>query len=153
MPDNSSVVVSWSNLLREDGHRSTASLRAVMSVLGSSRRALSPAEIRMAARRCCPSLGLATVYRILGRLEQLGLIHRIHQTKHCSLFLRATVGHEHLLLCTACRKAEYFHEDDLTDLAKDVSRRSGFIIQGHLLQFHGLCSTCQKTKSKRRNPS
>jgi Fe2+ or Zn2+ uptake regulation protein len=38
-------------------------------------------------------------------------------------------------------------------LATNVSRRSGFIIQGHLLQFHGLCSTCQKTKSKRRSPS
>jgi len=150
MLDKSSDVVSWSNLLREDGHRSTTSLRAVMSVLGSSRRALSPAEIRIAARRSCPSLGLATVYRILNRLEQQGLIHRIHQTKQCSLFLRATVGHEHLLLCTACRKAEYFHEDDLTDLATDVSRRTGFIIQGHLLQFHGLCSVCQKTKSKRR---
>jgi Fur family transcriptional regulator, ferric uptake regulator len=156
MPVKSSAVVSWSNLLSEDGHRSTASLRAVMSVLGTSRKALSPAEILAAARRRRPNLGLATVYRILNRLERLGMIHRIqyiHQTKPCSWFLRATFRHEHLLLCTACRKAEYFHEDDLTRLATDVSRRSGFIIQAHLLQFHGLCSGCQKLKSKRGNAS
>jgi Fur family ferric uptake transcriptional regulator len=156
MPDNSSAIVSWSSLLRENGHRSTASLRAVMSVLGTSRKALSPAEILAAARRRRPNLGLATVYRILSRLERLGMIHRIqylHPTKPCSWYLRATLRHEHLLLCVACRKAEYFHEDDLTALATNVSRRSGFIIQGHLLQFHGLCSGCQKLKSKQGNPA
>lgn len=145
-------VGSWSDLLRENGHRSTASLRAVLAVLSSSRKALSPAEIHAAARRRRPNLGLATVYRVLNRLESLGLIHRvqfIQPAKPCSWFLRATVRHEHLLLCTACRKAEYFHEDDLTDLATDVSRRSGYLIQGHFLQFHGLCSGCRKAKTKR----
>jgi Fur family ferric uptake transcriptional regulator len=154
MASKSGPVVSWSNLVCGNGHRSTASLRAVMSVLGASRKALTPLEIRTAARRRRPNLGLATVYRILGRLERQGLIHRIHYTRHnksCSWFLRATVSHEHLLLCTSCRKVEYFHEDDLSALATDVSRRSGYLIQGHLLQFHGLCSGCQKTKSKRGN--
>jgi Fur family ferric uptake transcriptional regulator len=152
MPTKSGSVGPWSSLLRENGCRSTASLRAVMSVLGTTRKALSPAEILTAARRRHPHLGLATVYRILSRLERFGLIHRIqyiHPSKPCSWFLRATIRHEHLLLCTACRRAEYFHEDDLTGLATDVSRRSGFVIQGHWLQFHGLCSRCQKLKSKR----
>jgi Fur family ferric uptake transcriptional regulator len=141
---------TWFDLLREGCRRSTAPLRAVISVLSASHKALSPVEIQTAARRDCPSLGLATVYRLLSRMERLGLIHRIHQTNHCNLFLRATVGHEHLLICTSCRKAEYIHESDLTELTSTLSRRSGFVIQGHLLQFQGLCSACQNTGSKKR---
>ncbi len=72
MTQKSSTVDSWSALLRENGHRSTVSLHAVIRVFDSSRKAISPEEIHAAARRHCPSLGLATVYRILGRMEQLG---------------------------------------------------------------------------------
>jgi Fe2+ or Zn2+ uptake regulation protein len=59
------------------------------------------------------------------------------------MFLRAAKGHEHLLLCTTCGRAEYFSGDDLTALMESIAERSGFAIREHWLQLYGLCGQCR----------
>ena len=50
--------------------RSTRQRRAIRRVLLETRRPLSPREILELARKQVPSLGLATVYRILRALVE-----------------------------------------------------------------------------------
>jgi Fe2+ or Zn2+ uptake regulation protein len=90
-----------------------------------------------------PKLGLVTVYRALEKLEELGLIQRVHQANGCHAYLRAADGHEHILLCTRCGQVVYFAGDDLSGLIEKVARQSGFTIQDHWLQLHGLCEHCK----------
>ena len=134
----------WVEVMQQHGFRNTIPCKTVMRVLQSSQKALSPCEIYTIGRRELPRLGLATVYRTLEKLESLALIERVHQPGGCSLYLRATTGHEHLLICTSCRRVEYFSGDNLRQLEHGVSQQSGFSIQSHWLQFNGLCATCQK---------
>lgn len=134
----------WLADLRASGYHLTRPRRAVVQILADSARALQPVEIYDLGREHYPGLGLVTVYRTLERLEALGLVQRVHQESGCHTYLRAARGHEHVLLCNSCGRAEYFSGDDLNGLIRSVSQRSGFQIQGHWLQLEGTCPICQQ---------
>jgi Fe2+ or Zn2+ uptake regulation protein len=106
-------------------------------------RALTPVEVYDTARKKCPGLGLVSVYRTLEKLEQLGLVQRVHQTKGCQAFVRTGDGHQHLLVCHNCGKAILFEGDQLDPLFNLISKETGFQIESHWLQVSGLCKTCR----------
>lgn len=133
---------SWLIQLQESGYRITAPRRAIVEILATGTRALEPVELFDIARVEYPGLGLVTVYRTLERLEALRLIQRVHQPGGCNRYLRAVEGHQHLLLCTRCGKADFFSGDELDSLSQEISTRSGFFIQEHWLQLFGLCPQC-----------
>jgi Fe2+ or Zn2+ uptake regulation protein len=134
---------NWFDILQKSGCRLTAPRRAVAKTLLGSTRALTPIEVYDAARKDCPGLGLVSVYRTLEKLEQLGLVQRVHQTKDCQAFIRAGDGHQHLIVCTHCGKAVLFEGDQLDPLFNSVSKTTGFQIESHWLQVFGLCKTCR----------
>jgi len=133
----------WLTQLQTSGYRLTRPLRVLVDLLVNATRALGPIDLYDLGRREYPKMGLVTVYRTLEKLEELGLITRVHQSNGCHAYLRAANGHEHILLCTRCGQVVYFAGDDLTNLIERVARQSGFSIQEHWLQLHGLCTNCQ----------
>jgi len=141
--DFSSPFQLWLDSLQESGYRLTGPRRALVEILATSQRALSPVELYDLGRKEYPGLGLVTVYRTLEKLEELGLVQRVHQTGDCHRYLPASQGHEHLLLCTSCGRAFYFTGDDLNALMDEIARRSGFRIDEHWLQLFGVCRECQ----------
>lgn len=134
---------SWLTQLQRAGYRLTAARRVVTEVMQSAERALTPIEVFEAARRRDPRLGLVTVYRTLEKLAALGLIQRVHHEQGCQAFLRAGVGHQHLLLCECCGRAVLFDGDDLDTLFKRLEEQTGFEITSHWLQLYGLCQECR----------
>ncbi|MBE9474416.1 MAG: transcriptional repressor, partial [Chloroflexi bacterium] len=134
---------AWLESLQDSGCRLTAPRRAIVTILANSSRALNAIEIFDLGRVEHPRLGLVTVYRTLEKLEQLGLVQRVHQPDGCNTYLRAPQGHEHLLLCKTCGQMEYFSGDDLSKLIEETSKKSGYQIQEHWLQLFGLCANCQ----------
>jgi Fur family ferric uptake transcriptional regulator len=113
-----------------------------VELLVNSDHVLGPVDIFDQARLKYPKMGLVTVYRTLDILNELGLVERVHQTEGCHMYLRAANGHEHIMLCKKCGKAAYFSGDDLGPLIQKISEESGFLIQEHWLQLHGLCKDC-----------
>lgn len=134
---------SWLSSLQNSGYLLTETRRALVEILAASSHALSAVELYDLGRRECPRLGLVTVYRTLEKLEELGLIQRVHQPGGCHMYLRAAQGHQHLLLCTACGRAEYFDGDDLSTFMNSVADQSGFDVRDHWLQLFGLCQQCR----------
>lgn len=133
----------WLLKLQNSGYRLTNPLKVIVEILAATPRALGPLEIYDLGRRQYPKMGLVTVYRALEKLEELGLVQRVHQINGCHAYLRAADGHEHILICTRCGRVVYFAGDDLTNLIEGVARQTGFSIQEHWLQLHGLCQGCQ----------
>jgi Fe2+ or Zn2+ uptake regulation protein len=134
---------AWLESLQDSGYRLTAPRRAIVTIIASSSRALEAIRIYDLGRNEHPRLGLVTVYRTLEKLEQLGLVQRVHHPDGCNMYLRAPQGHEHLLLCKTCGQMEYFSGDDLSKLIEETSQKSGYQIQEHWLQLFGLCTNCQ----------
>lgn len=133
----------WLEKLQKNGYRLTAARRAVAQTVAASRRALSPVQVYDAARRRYPALGLVSVYRTLEKLEELGLIQRVHQPEGCQAFIAAGQGHQHLLLCRVCGRVSFFEGDDLQPLMGSLARRTGYQINDHWLQMFGVCPSCK----------
>jgi Fe2+ or Zn2+ uptake regulation protein len=142
MEPNPSRVDLWLEALRDSGYRLTAPRRAIVGLLADTGRALGPIEVYDLARASYPGLGLVTVYRTIEKLEELGLLQRVHLPDGCHRYLPAFEGHQHLLLCTACGLVRYVAGDDFARLAGSVTRQTGFEITDHWLQFYGLCPDC-----------
>ncbi len=115
----------------------------MVEVIAESRRALTPLEVYDAARLLYQDLGLVSVYRTLEKLENLGLVQRVHHSKDCQAFLTAGQGHQHLILCLHCGKAILFEGDELGALFDKVTQQTGFEITDHWLQLYGLCAECK----------
>jgi Fe2+ or Zn2+ uptake regulation protein len=133
----------WLTQLQENGYRLTEARRVVVRVMASSARALTPIQVFDGAREQYPSLGLVTVYRTLEKLEELGLIQRVHQPKGCQAFITAGTGHQHLLLCKNCGQTTLFEGDDLDNFIESVARKTGYKVNEHWLQLFGLCEKCK----------
>ncbi len=136
----------WLACLQSNGYRLTEPRRVVVETIASSQQALIPFDVFEKARSSYPSLGLVTVYRTIEKLEELGLIQRVHQPTGCQAFVTAFSGHQHLLICQHCGRVEFFSGDvEVIDgLVKTVGDTSGYKIQGHWLQLFGVCTGCQK---------
>ncbi len=137
------TATQWLAQLQSTGCRLTGARRAVVEVMETTPRALTPVEVFDAARKVDPHLGLVTVYRTLEKLEELGLIQRVHQEQGCQSFLRAGQGHQHILLCERCGRAVLFEGDDLNVLFSRISQQTGFEIKEHWLQVSGVCADCR----------
>ena len=133
----------WISLLQESGCRITSPRAAIIDAILTSQRGLEPLELFDLVRKSHPGIGLVTVYRTLDRLENLGLIQRVHQENGCHMVMKAAVGHEHYLLCTSCGRAVLFDGDDLSRLVSRVESSSGYKVSDHWLQLFGLCPSCQ----------
>jgi len=142
-PDSPTLSDQWLSVLQDSGYRLTAPRRAIVEIMAACERALSPVELFDLGRKSQPGLGLVTVYRTLEKMEQLGLVQRVHQPDGCHMYLRAARGHQHLILCQNCGKAVLFDGDELTTLFNSVAKSTGFVIKEHWLQLFGLCADCQ----------
>lgn len=134
----------WMTMLEGNGGRITTPRRIIVDILVNARCAMEPLEIYDRVRMQNPQVGLVTVYRTLDLLIKLGLVERIHLGDGCHMVLRAARGHEHVVLCTECGKAEYFAGENISAWIEKISRESGFKIQSHWLQLQGLCEECQQ---------
>jgi Fe2+ or Zn2+ uptake regulation protein len=121
----------------------------VVETIVSSPHALNPLEVFELARKRYPKLGLVTVYRTVEKLEELDLIQRLHQPAGCHAFVPNSSGHQHILVCQACGRVEFFSgENDQIDLLMtEVGQASGYRVKDHWLQLFGVCGNCQQIPS------
>lgn len=133
------------SILRQRGYKITSQRKAVLSVIAHSHDHLTPAAIYERVHQQYPGIGLVTVYRTLELLSQLGLICEVHAGDNGrSYLLRRPVGHHHHLICSSCSKVVDFADCDLAQMMDRVSRKTGFKIDSHLVEFLGQCRDCLK---------
>jgi Fur family transcriptional regulator, ferric uptake regulator len=142
----SQICRDWLNILQTNGYRITQSRRTVVEIIARSNQALTPLELYDMARARHPGVGLVTIYRTLDKLEEFGLIQRVHQPQGCQAFIAAFTGHQHMILCSDCGRVVFFSGDNLEPFFLSVGEKTGFQIQDHWLQLFGTCSSCQAKK-------
>ena len=133
-------------ILREEGFKLTPQRHAVLRVIASHHDHLSPEAIYEITRQESPHIGRVTIYRTLELLNKLNLVCRVHAQDGCrSYMMKRPTEHHHHLVCSGCGQAVDFSECDLSRLEKNLSEKTGFAIEGHLLELYGRCKTCQET--------
>jgi Fur family transcriptional regulator, ferric uptake regulator len=130
--------------MQESGYRLTRPRRAVAQALLEAQDWLRPEEVWARGRIHCQTLGLVTVYRTLAVLEDLGLARRIHLESGCHGYAPAGLQHGHHLVCLACHQVvEFKGGEDLAPLIRQISRKTGFVVEDHLLELTGRCPDCR----------
>lgn len=85
-----------------------------------------------------------TVYRELAFLESEGLIRKIDFGDGVRRYERAAMEHHHHLVCMRCKGVQDIHLDgDLDIQEQKITRKTGFKILNHSLEFFGLCPKCK----------
>jgi Fur family transcriptional regulator, ferric uptake regulator len=121
--------------------RLTAQRQAILEVISSSD---SHWEAESLARELADrgqSIGIATVYRGLAALEDLGLIASI-QFGGKKRYERTDKGHHDHLVCTHCGSIEEFIHPQIERLQQAAAEQKGFLMTGHQLVIYGLCPAC-----------
>jgi Fur family ferric uptake transcriptional regulator len=135
-------------ILREQDLRLTPQRQAVMEILLSNiGEHLNAEEIFKAAREKYPELGLATVYRTLELLVDIGVVNKIQFNEDCSRYeYNPADGDKHShhhLICLQCGGITEFDEDLLDELEKKIARQNNFAVTDHCLRFYGYCAKCR----------
>jgi Fur family ferric uptake transcriptional regulator len=134
--------------------RLTEPRRLILEVLSDTSQHLSAEEVFIRVHKAYPKVGLTTVYRTFELLEGMGILTKLHfgdgRSRYELIESPANPGHHHHLVCTVCKRAIDYDDfvDEELDLLKKVerelTRKHGFQITGHAIQFFGKCSRCKK---------
>ncbi len=140
--------MSWAEhareVLREAGVKPGAARAAVIDVVADQRCCLSAPAIHEEVRLRRPRVGLASVYRALQTLTELGLVHRLDLRSGGAQFEAAQPSgdHHHHLVCGECGKVEAFSDDRLERAIDTLSEASAFRIDEHDVVLRGRCEGC-----------
>lgn len=90
------------------------------------------------------SMDLVTIYRILKKFEEAGMVTRLEFGDGIARFeLTLESGHHHHhVICRQCQRVEPLHICDL-DVHIKMVEAMGYKQVSHRLDFFGLCSKCQ----------
>jgi Fur family ferric uptake transcriptional regulator len=131
-------------LLRESGFKPGRARTAVIEALGEQACCLSVQDIHDLVRVRRTRVGIASVYRALETLTELGLVHRLELGSGGAHYEPAQPSgdHHHHLVCGDCGKVEAFSDDRLEHVLDNVSRTAAFRIDEHDVVLRGRCDSC-----------
>lgn len=113
----------------------------MVELLAGAECALTALEID----RRIDSVGRASVYRTLDRLEQLRLIQRVDVGGDATGYERVDpVDHHHHLVCEECGRLSPFTSERLEGAIEAAGKHSGFTLSSHDVVLRGTCSDCDE---------
>lgn len=100
----------------------------------------SPEELYRRVRVAMPSLSLATIYKALDALEQLGLVRELSRISESKRY-DANLERHHHMVCTHCRKVSDLYDKRL-DSITPPKLAGGFVPNAVHVQIYGMCGEC-----------
>jgi Fur family peroxide stress response transcriptional regulator len=148
MPESQDRLDSIITTLRERGCRITPQRVAILRVFLGSCDHPSVEQVYAQVKVNFPTTSLATVYKTVHLLKDIGEILEIGTTdgRHRYDGIKP-YPHPHLI-CTTCKA---IFDPDLSLLPKltaEVEAISGFRLTSHQLDFFGICPACQEKFSE-----
>jgi Fur family ferric uptake transcriptional regulator len=129
--------------VRDRGLRMTAARRQVIEALYAPDRPVTAEEIASGLYGRFMPCDLASVYRNLEALEDLGLVRHMHLGHGPGLYAPASLSHEYVA-CERCGRSRTVPADCLALLRGVVAKAVGYRVSFAHLPLTGLCPTCQE---------
>lgn len=119
--------------------RSTRQRRAIQKAFERASRPLGPKEVHDAAVDEVPGLGIATVYRTIKELVDLGGIVPVDLPGESTRYELSGKHHHHHFRCRSCDRV-FEIEACIQNFRADVP--AGFRLEDHEIVLYGLCAEC-----------
>ncbi len=130
--------------LQDRGLRITPQRLAILRALAFSVGHPSVEQIHEKVRAAFPTTSLATVYKNIALLKELGEALELGFADGSNRYDgNRPYPHPHLV-CIRCKNIIDPELPSLVDLTAQLSKQTGFCIVSHRLDFFGVCGACQK---------
>jgi Fur family transcriptional regulator, ferric uptake regulator len=131
-------------ILEGAGFRRGGARAAVVELLGRQSCCLTAQELFEGARRAGRPVGIASVYRVLELLTDLGLLQRVDVGDQAARYEPALPGgdHHHHVVCDDCGRVEAWKDEGLERAVSRVAGRVDYRIEAHEVVLRGLCADC-----------
>lgn len=137
----SSAKPDLKDLLRQRGYRATPQRLAIYDALWNAGSHPTVASIHELAEKRDPTISKATVYKTLELFTEIGLVREIGFKDEPTRYDPETDCHINLV-CTNCGKIEDYPCASFEGAIPDVEKETGFRVQSHHFEIHGICSDC-----------
>ncbi len=152
-PDRVPVVVADLDeamaVVRGGGLRLTSARRLVLEALLAARRPISAEDIADGLGGSMTRSDLASVYRNLETLGELGLVRHFHAGHGPGRYVLAGFGDREYLACESCGALEVVEPEALDEVRSAVRALSGFEARFSHFPIVGLCATCAQARRTR----
>ena len=125
---------------RKEGLKITPQRVAVYEILLRSENHPTVEEIYEEVRKKYPFVSLATVYRTVETLEQMGLAKKVCYWGSSARYDANTDEHHHLI-CVKCGAIRDVYIDKSIAIPEELE---GFKTEGYSVNIYGLCPDCRK---------
>lgn len=128
---------------RKAGLRRTKALEELVTTLLESKRPMTLAELA-GSTRLADQCDKATVFRLLQRLTEHGVVRRLGLHERAAYFiLLIPEKHSDYLICTSCGSIEAIKAPcPVHQLEEEIRAKTGFRNLYHELEFFGVCPKC-----------
>lgn len=125
------------------GYHLTAPRRAVAEMVAARPGRFSAQDLVVEAGRGRRGVGRATVFRSLEIFEELGLVERVHLRNGEHAYVACEPAHHHHVVCERCGRSDEVGDLGIKAIARDIERRTGYLIDSHRIELFGLCPACR----------
>jgi len=135
-------------VLKGAGHRLTPQRLAMLKVIAKSEGHPSVERIYEQIKADFPTTSLATVYKTLSLLKEMGEVLELSFPPLGSRYDgNRPYPHPHVI-CTGCGKILDPEFTSMAEISQEMARQTGFQITHHQMNFFGLCPKCQQEGQK-----
>ena len=125
--------------------RNTWQRKAVRAALAETRGFVSAQQLHQSLREAGSTIGLATVYRALAGLAELGEADSLQSPEGENLFRSCAMeGHHHHLICRRCGDTRELAASVVEEWSSRVGAEHGFTDIEHVVDLFGVCLKCQQ---------
>jgi Fur family transcriptional regulator, ferric uptake regulator len=132
------------DLLRTKGLRVSSARRLVIEALFAADRPLTAEEIAAGLEGWLPSSDLASVYRNLDTLEELGLVRHFHVGHGPGRYALASAGELEFVTCDRCGAFEAVPTRRLDAARELIERETGYRAWFSHFPIVGTCASCTR---------
>ena len=139
------------DVFRTAGRRMTSQRRLILTVLRSSDAHLDAEALHDRVKLHDPDVSLATVYRTLSVLKEMGLVeeHRLGE-EHGHYELVQDNPHYHFT-CLGCGRVIEFDTPLVGQIEQELQQREGVRVTRTHLHISGYCAQCQNLSRGQHN--
>ncbi len=139
--------------LRERGLRVSSARRLVLEALFSAAEPVSAEAIADGLSGRVPRSDLASVYRNLELLEDLGLVRHVHLGHGPGLYALASDPEREYIVCESCDAVRAVPAVELDGVRDEIRRTFGFEARFSHFPLIGLCPECAARRDAERTPT
>lgn len=92
-----------------------------------------------------PTMSLATVYKSLKTLSDVGLVQELNVGEGNFRYDANTAPHPHIM-CTKCNRVDDIENADISSIDETIRKYTDYDVVSSKVYFYGICPECKNSK-------